>query len=137
LDVGWIIGLVIALVSLWALLVLLLWLLRPRGVSLREVMRVVPDVLRLLGSTVTDRRVPWDVRLVVGGIFVWIASPIDLIPEFIPGIGPVDDVVVAILALRYIRRRLGTDGLRDRWGGSPDGFRLLERVIGSSATNHS
>jgi uncharacterized membrane protein YkvA (DUF1232 family) len=136
LDAGWIVGLVIALVSLWALLVVLMWLLRPKGVSLREVVRVVPDVLRLFGSTVTDRRVPMDVRLVVGGIFVWIASPIDLIPDFVPGIGALDDVVVAILALRYMRRWLGTEGLRARWGGTPDGFRLLERVIGSSATNH-
>jgi uncharacterized membrane protein YkvA (DUF1232 family) len=57
-------------------------------------------------------------------------SPIDLIPEFVPGLGPLDDVIVAVIAMRYVRRRLGLDGIRRRWTGSDDGFALLARVIG-------
>ena len=72
-----------------------------------------------------------DVRIVLVGLLLWILSPIDLIPEFIPGLGPLDDVIVAVVALRFTRRRLGVDALRERWTGTDDGFRLLLRVIGA------
>lgn len=130
MDLGLIAAIVLSLGAAWALLIAVLWLLRPKGVPLREVLRVVPAVLRLLRSIITDSNVPKDVRLVIGLLFAWIISPIDLIPEFIPVIGPFDDVVIAIFALRYVRRRLGIDDLRQRWSGSAEGFALLERVIG-------
>jgi uncharacterized membrane protein YkvA (DUF1232 family) len=79
-----------------------------------------------------DGSVPADVRIVLVGLIAWIVSPIDLIPEFIPGLGPLDDVIVAIVAMRYVRRRVGLQALRDRWVGSEDGFALLSRVIGGS-----
>ena len=132
MDLGLVVAIVLSVVALWALLIVILWLLRPKGVPIREVLRVVPDVLRLLRSIIADRDAPKDVRLVIGLLFAWIISPIDLIPEFIPVLGPLDDVIVAVVALRYISRRLGMDDLRRRWVGSADGFALLERVIGAS-----
>ncbi len=51
----------------------------------------------------------------------------DLSPEFIPVLGPLDDVVVAVLGLRYVRRRLGNDDLRARWRGSPGGLPCSSR----------
>ncbi len=131
MDTGLIVGILLGVVATWALLIVVFWLLRPKDVSIKEVLRLVPDVLRLLRSVINDRTAPLDVRLVIGGLLLWIISPIDLIPEFIPVIGPIDDVVVAVLALRYIRRRLGSQDLRGRWVGSEDGFALLARVIGS------
>ena len=122
----------LSLVGLWVVLLALLWILRPKGVPLRELVRVIPDVVRLLRSVVSDRSAPVGVRLVIGALFVWIISPIDLIPEFIPVVGPFDDVIVAVLALRYVSRRLGIDDLKRRWRGSADGFALLERLIGST-----
>ena len=74
-----------------------------------------------------------DVRLVLAGLLLWIVSPIDLIPEFIPLLGPLDDVVVAVVSMRYARRRLGIEDLRARWVGSADGFAMLTRVIGSGS----
>ncbi len=124
-----ILAVVLSLVALWALLILLLWLLRPKGVPMREVLRVVPDVLRLLRSVIADGSAPKDVRVVIGGLFVWIVSPIDLIPEFIPVLGPLDDMIFAVIVLRYVRRRLGIENLRLRWQGSADGFAMLERLI--------
>jgi uncharacterized membrane protein YkvA (DUF1232 family) len=97
----------------------------------REIVRVVPDVLRLLRAMITDGSVPIDVRVVLVGLVAWILSPIDLIPEFIPVLGPLDDVVVAVVAMRYVRRRVGVEALQARWPGSPDGFALLLRVIGT------
>lgn len=130
MDAGLLIGIVVGVALVWAALVLLLWLLRPKDVAARDLIRVVPDLLRLLKSVITDREAPLDVRLVLVGVVAWIISPIDLIPEFIPVIGPLDDLVVAIVALRYTRRRMGLVALRQRWRGTDDGFDLITRVIG-------
>jgi hypothetical protein len=127
-----VVAIVVGLLLVWALLLVVFWLLRPRDVSVRELLGVIPDVLRLLRSLIGDGSVPPDVRIVLIGLIAWIVSPIDLIPEFIPGLGPLDDVIVAIVAMRYVRRRVGLDALRDRWVGSEDGFALLARVIGTS-----
>jgi uncharacterized membrane protein YkvA (DUF1232 family) len=126
------IGIVIGLIALWVALLVVFFLQRPKDVAVRELIAVVPDVLRLLRSLVRDGSVPADVRLVLVGLICWILSPIDLIPEFIPVLGPLDDVVVAVVAMRYVRRRVGIEDLRGRWQGTPDGFALLSRVIGVS-----
>jgi uncharacterized membrane protein YkvA (DUF1232 family) len=131
-DVGIVIGIIAGLILVWAALLVLFFALRPKGVPIREIIGVVPDVLRLLRSIVGDRSAPPDVRVVLIGLIAWILSPIDLIPEFIPILGPLDDVVVAVVALRYVRRRIGIDDLQRRWSGTPEGFALLVRVIGSN-----
>jgi uncharacterized membrane protein YkvA (DUF1232 family) len=116
---------------LWAAMLAIFWVVRPKGVPVSSLIRLIPDVLRLLRSLIGDRSVALDVRLVLVGLVAWIISPIDLIPEFIPVIGPLDDILVAVAALRYVRRRLGVAELRRRWAGTPEGFELLTRVIGS------
>ena len=125
-----VVGIVSGLPVLWVALVALLWVFRPKGVSVRELVAVVPDLVRMLRSIVTDPSSPTDVRVVLVGLLVWILSPIDLIPEFVPVVGPLDDVLVAIVAFRYVRRRFGVDDMRSRWPGSNDGFALLGRVVG-------
>jgi hypothetical protein len=117
--------------AVWAILIGLLWVFRPREVGLGELLRVIPDVVRLVRRLLGDRAVPVGVRVALVVLLVWLISPIDLIPEFIPVLGPLDDVVVAVLVLRYVRRRVGLEGLRSRWPGTPDGFALLSRIIGS------
>lgn len=132
MDMGTVVGVVVALVVLWAALLVLFWVLRPKDVPVREILGAVPDVLRLIRSVIADRSVPLDVRVVLVGLLAWIVSPIDLIPEFIPVLGPLDDVVVAVVALRYVRRRVGVEDLRRRWSGTEAGFALVLRVIGST-----
>ena len=119
MDLGTIAGIIVALVAVWAGLLVLFFVMRPKGVSVREVVGVIPDVLRLLRSVVGDGSAPLDVRLVLIGLMAWIVSPIDLIPEFIPVLGPLDDVVVAVVAMRYVRRRVGIEDLRMRWAVRP------------------
>ncbi len=126
-------GVVAGIAVLWVVLLVILWLLRPQGVSTRELLRLTPDVLRLLRSLIGDGSVPLDVRIVLIGLVAWIISPIDLIPEFVPVIGVLDDVVVAVVAMRYVRRRVGIEELQARWVGTPEGFALLTRVIGGTA----
>jgi uncharacterized membrane protein YkvA (DUF1232 family) len=121
---------VAALLATWVVLLALLWAVRPRGVPARALVRVVPDAVRLLRALIADGSVPLDARLVMVGLVAWIVSPIDLIPEFVPVLGPLDDVVVAVLAMRYVRWRIGLDAIRRRWPGTDDGFALLAGVIG-------
>ena len=129
-DLRIVVGIVVGILVLWAVLLALFWLLRPKGVSARELVGVVPDLVRMLRDIVRDPATPLDVRVVLVGLLVWIVSPIDLIPEFIPVLGPLDDVLVAVVALRYVRRRVGVEGMRARWRGTDDGFALLGRVAG-------
>jgi uncharacterized membrane protein YkvA (DUF1232 family) len=119
-----------ALIALWIACLVLFWLARPKGVPTRVVLATVPDLLRLLRSLIGDSAVPLDVRIVLVGLVAWIVSPVDLIPEFIPGLGPIDDIVVAVVALRFVRRRLGLDELRRRWRGSDEGFAVIARLLG-------
>ena len=125
-------GIVLGLLAVWAVLVALLWMLRPRDVRLAELVRVVPDLLRLVRGLIVDGHVPLRARIALAGLLVWLLSPIDLIPEFIPVLGPLDDVIVAVLVLRYVARKVGLDGLRRRWPGTTDGFALLSRLLGSA-----
>ena len=128
---GLVVAIVVGLVAAWALFILVLWVVRPRDVGLAELVRLVPDVLRLVRDLLADRTTPLPVRIALAGLLVWLISPIDLIPEFIPVLGPLDDVVVTVLVLRYARRRPGGEELRRRWRGTGDGFALLTGVLGS------
>jgi uncharacterized membrane protein YkvA (DUF1232 family) len=129
-DWGPIIAVLGGVVAVWLLLLALLWLLRPRDARLRELIRLLPDVLRLGRQLVADRSVAWGVRLALVGLVAWLLNPIDLVPEFIPLLGPLDDVVVAVLVLRYVWRRVGDAELRRRWPGTADGYALLSATLG-------
>jgi uncharacterized membrane protein YkvA (DUF1232 family) len=125
-----ILGIAGGLLAAWVLLLVVLWMGRPRDVALREVVRLVPDVLRMVRSLIGDATTPRSIRLALAVLLLWLISPIDLVPEFLPVIGPLDDVIVAVLVLRYVRGRLGDDVFRQRWPGTDDGYRLLRRILG-------
>jgi uncharacterized membrane protein YkvA (DUF1232 family) len=126
-------GVLAGLALAWVLFVLVLWLLRPREAGLRELVRLVPDLLRLSRSLLSDPGVPPGVKVALWGLAAWLVNPVDLVPEVVPVIGPLDDVVVAVLVLRYVRRRLGDEELRRRWAGTDAGYRLLVSVLGGAA----
>lgn len=120
---------ILGLVAAWLALLLVLWLIRPRGVGARELARLVPDVLRLVRDLLLDRSSPRAVRVALGILLVWLISPIDLVPEFIPVLGPLDDVIVAVVILRFVRRRLGEAEMRRHWRGSDEGWAVVERLV--------
>jgi uncharacterized membrane protein YkvA (DUF1232 family) len=122
-------AIILGLVAAWLALLIVLWLLRPRDVGARELVRVVPDLLRLTRDLLLDRSAPRGVRFALVVLLAWLVNPIDLIPEFIPVLGPLDDVIVAVIVLRYVRRRLGAEELRRRWRGTPEGWTLVERLL--------
>jgi uncharacterized membrane protein YkvA (DUF1232 family) len=124
----WLIGLgtgVAVLVASWGVLLLLARRLPPG--LLRDLAAFIPDCVTAVRRLRRDPRVPRraKIALVVAGI--WVASPIDLIPEFIPVIGPLDDIVVVALAVRYAGRQVPRDVLLAAWPGEP---RLIERLLG-------
>ena len=130
MDGSAVVVLIAGLLGAWVVLLLVLWIARPRDVRLAELLRLVPDVLRLVRDLLRDPTVPRRIRWLLVGLLAWLVSPIDLIPEFIPVLGPLDDVVVAILVLRYVRRRLGAEEFRRRWPGTAEGYELLSGVLG-------
>ena len=131
MDWRTILGIGAGLLLVWAALIALLWIVRPRDTRLGELIRLVPDLLRLVRRLVGDRSIPLGARVALVILLAWLISPIDLIPEFVPVLGPLDDVVVAVLVLRYVRRTVGLEELRERWPGTPQGFELLSRIIGA------
>jgi uncharacterized membrane protein YkvA (DUF1232 family) len=64
---------------------------------------------------------------VLWGAAIWLVSPIDLIPEFLPVVGPLDDLVIAALALRFVLRRVGDGVVREHRRGDPRSLELLLR----------
>ncbi len=129
MDLGPLGTIILSLVGVWIVLIVVLWLIRPRDVGAADVVRLVPDILRLVRDLIADGSVPGGVRGALVFLLVWLVSPIDLIPEFIPVLGPLDDVIVSVLVLRYVRGRLGAEDLRRRWRGSAEGWTLVERLL--------
>ena len=130
----WLVGLGIALVCLvlsWALLLVLARRLPP-GV-LRDLAAFIPDCVTTVRRLRKDPRVPRRARIAIIIAGIWLASPIDLIPEFLPVIGPLDDIVVVALALRYAGRQVPREVLMAAWPGEP---RLLERLLGPAREQH-
>ena|SRR5207244_705560 len=132
MDTQAILAIVLGLVAAWLVLIVLLWALRPRDVAVSELVAFVPDLIRLVRALIADPRTERRVRLALVFLLLWLVSPIDLIPEFIPVLGPLDDVVVAVLVLRYVRRRLGAEAVVARWPGSEAGAGLLMRLVGET-----
>ena len=112
-------------VASWIVLVVLARTL-PQGI-LRDLAAFIPDCVTLIRRLRTDPRVPRSARVAVGFALVYLLSPIDLLPEFLPVIGPLDDVVVFALVLRWAARRVPRDVILAAWPGRPA---VIERVLG-------
>ncbi|GHJ48256.1 hypothetical protein Cs7R123_55980 [Catellatospora sp. TT07R-123] len=117
------------LVLSWALLIAAARLLPP-GI-LRDLAAFVPDCVTTVRRLRKDPRVPRRAKIAIIAAGIWVASPIDLIPEFLPVIGPLDDIIVVALALRYAGRQVPRDVLLAAWPGDPH---LMERLLGRPRT---
>ena len=123
-----IIGLVALTVS-WIVMIILARRLPP-GLA-KDLATVLPACVTTARRLRKDPRVPMRVKFAVGFAGLWVLSPIDLIPEFLPVIGPLDDIVVVALALRYAGRRIPPEALIEAW---PAERRILERLAPATAT---
>ena len=128
-----VVGATVAVGVLWMMLVLTFYLLGRRHddpVRMREALRLLPDLVRLLRRLAADTSLPAGVRARVVLLGVYLALPIDLVPDFIPVVGYADDVVVVILVLRSVTRRAGPEALDRHWPGTPEGLRTLRTLAG-------
>ncbi|MDF5754256.1 YkvA family protein [Spongiactinospora sp. TRM90649] len=123
-------GLVVAVLALWAVLVLALMVVRPRGGLPREALRLLPDVLRLTRRLAADSGLPGGVRVRLALLLAYLVVPIDLVPDFIPVVGYADDAILVAVVLRSVVRRAGLDAVRRHWPGTDDGFAALSRLAG-------
>lgn len=110
----------------WAVLVVLAKRLPP-GLP-KDLASFLPACVTLLRHLRRDPRVPTTAKVALAAAALWVLSPIDLIPEFLPVIGPLDDVVVVALALRYAGRRIPRAVILEAWPGDP---KLLLRLLGA------
>jgi uncharacterized membrane protein YkvA (DUF1232 family) len=124
------IGVAATLLLAWAVLVVTLMVIRPRGGLLREAIRLLPDVLRLIRRLAADQSLPRGVRIRLTLLLIYLAVPIDLIPDFIPVLGYADDAIVATAVLRAVVRRAGLPAVRTHWPGTEDGFKAVVRLTG-------
>lgn len=123
-------GAAAALLLAWLALIIALIVARPRGGLLRESLRLLPDVLRLVRRLAADTTLPRGVRVRLGLLLAYLAVPIDLIPDFIPILGYADDAIIVTAVLRAVVRRAGVDAVRAHWPGTDDGFAAVTHLTG-------
>jgi uncharacterized membrane protein YkvA (DUF1232 family) len=132
---GWhlAIGVLAGLLVVWLATVVALYLVARREddpVTLRDVVRLVPDVVRLVRRLAADPALPRGVRWRLGALIAYLAIPIDLVPDFVPVVGYADDAVVVALALRSVVRAAGPEALDRHWTGSEQGLAAVKRLVG-------
>jgi uncharacterized membrane protein YkvA (DUF1232 family) len=110
----------------------------PRTGAKRTVMttmKELPNFLRLLGGLLSDVRVTLTDKLLVAGAFAYILLPLDMVPDFIPFLGEVDDIFLLVMALQRLIANAGRAVLVDHWMGDPKDLSALnlERVLTAAA----
>ncbi|WP_456600563.1 DUF1232 domain-containing protein [Blastococcus sp. SYSU DS0616] len=114
----------------WLVLLAALWRTRPDGLTVRDGLRLLPDVVRLVRRLAADRTLPAALRVRLWLLLAYLLSPVDLVPDVVPVLGQADDVVVVAWALRSVVRRAGDDALVRHWPGEPAGLQVVRRLAG-------
>ncbi|SDN73818.1 DUF1232 domain-containing protein [Geodermatophilus sp. DSM 45219] len=122
------VGVLGGLLLCWLVLVAVLWWTCPDEVRLRELLRLLPDVLRLLHRLAGDGTLPRGVRVRLWLLLAYLALPVDLVPDFVPVLGHVDDAIMVVLVLRSVVRRAGAAAIARHWPGTDDGLAALRRA---------
>ena len=102
----------------------------PEAVTMREALRLLPDVLRLVKRLAADRTLPRSVRFRFLALVAYLAVPFDLVPDFIPVLGYADDALAVALVLRSVVRKAGPEALDRHWPGTAQGLNLVKRLVG-------
>jgi uncharacterized membrane protein YkvA (DUF1232 family) len=123
---GWLIA-ILVLVGVWVVAIAGLAVAGRRSAA-RELATLLPNLVVLFRGLMSDPRVSRGSKALVWFAIVWVVSPIDLIPEFVPVAGPLDDAIVAALVLRHVLRRSGADVVAEHWRGDPA---TLGLIVGS------
>jgi len=116
-----------ALLLAYALLVVAL-LVAGRRSDARAVAGFVPDCVVFVKRLLADPEVPRRRKVALALLVAYLVSPIDLVPDFFPGIGQLDDALAVVLVLRYVFRGGGRELLRESWPGPDSSRALIERA---------
>jgi len=108
----------------WIALIAVLVLLG-RRVLARELATLVPNLTRLFAGLMGDPRVPLRAKVVLGATALYLAMPIDLVPDFVPIAGSLDDAIVAAFALRFVVRASSPEIVAEHWPGDPATLRRI------------
>ena len=128
-DWAWtLVGVLGGLLLCWLVLMAVLWATRPDDLRLRELLRLLPDVLRLVHRLAGDGTLPRGVRVRLWLLLGYLALPIDLVPDFVPVLGHADDAIVVALVLRSVVRHAGAAAIDRHWPGTPEGLAALRRA---------
>ena len=125
----WVLLGVAATFALYALFVVALYLTGRRTMA-RDLARLIPDCLVLFSRLIADPRVSRRNKLLLAAIAAYLAMPFDLVPDFIPVAGQLDDAIVVALVLRAVARGSGRAIVEQHWPGSPASLAALLRVVG-------
>ena len=128
-DWAWtLVGVLGGLLLCWLVLMAVLWASRPDDLRLRELLRLLPDVVRLVHRLAGDGTLPRGVRVRLWLLLGYLALPVDLVPDFVPVLGHADDAVVVALVLRSVVRHAGAAAIDRHWPGTPGGLAALRRA---------
>ncbi|HEX2105837.1 MAG TPA: YkvA family protein [Solirubrobacteraceae bacterium] len=128
----WLLILALAAVLVYAIFVGVL-VLAGRRADARAVAGFVPDCIVLFRRLLGDPRMPRRYRAIVVALLGYLALPFDIVPDFIPVAGQLDDAIVVALVLRAILRGAGLDMVEEHWPGPPASLALILKLAHSSA----
>jgi uncharacterized membrane protein YkvA (DUF1232 family) len=95
----------------------------------REATTFLPDVVRLFKDVAKDPRLPRGTKVKVAAALAYLVSPIDLLPDFIPGLGHLDDLAIVALAAHELLEGAGEQVVREHWRGTEQGLDFLLRLV--------
>jgi uncharacterized membrane protein YkvA (DUF1232 family) len=94
-----------------------------------ELLLLVPNFVKLVTGLLLDKRVPVRRKLLLGALAAYLVSPIDLIPDPIPGLGQMDDILVVVLVLHGLLSSVDEEVILEHWEGRPDLILLIRQAV--------
>lgn len=95
---------------------------------------LIPNVVKLLTRLMRDRRVSMRRKAFIGAVLIYVISPVDLVPDFVIGIGRLDDLVLVSLAVDHLMSGTDEAVVREHWDGTEDGLDLIRSAFGWAAS---
>lgn len=97
--------------------------------EVQDWVQLLPSLAKLVTRLVRDRRVPWRHKAVLLGVSAYLLSPLDIIPDFVPGLGQLDELAMVAFALRTLLTEVDEQVLLSHWDGNRDLLELVQAIV--------